>query len=42
MDPPYHAHAFDGALAVITMRELKENAGIFLTVTGLDNSCRST
>ena len=29
MDPPYHAHAFDGALAVIYNAGSKENAGIF-------------
>lgn len=29
MDPPYHAHAFDGALAVIYNAGAKENAGIF-------------
>lgn len=29
MDPPYHAHAFDGALAVIYNPGTKENAGIF-------------
>jgi len=29
MDPPYHAHAFDGALAVIYNAGVKENAGIF-------------
>ena len=29
MDPPYHAHAFDGALAVINNPGTKENAGIF-------------
>ena len=29
MDPPYHAHAFDGALAVIYNPGCKENAGIF-------------
>lgn len=29
MQPPYHAHAFDGALAVIYNAEVKENAGIF-------------
>ncbi|MBU3819147.1 MAG: N,N'-diacetylchitobiose phosphorylase [Candidatus Faecalibacterium intestinavium] len=29
MDPPYHAHAFDGALAVIYNPGAKENAGIF-------------
>lgn len=29
MDPPYHKHAFDGALAVIYNAGTKENAGIF-------------
>ncbi len=29
IDPPYHAHAFDGALAVIYNQGTKENAGIF-------------
>ena len=29
MDPPYHEHAFDGALAVIYNPGTKENAGIF-------------
>ena len=29
MDPPYHLHAFDGALAVIYNPGTKENAGIF-------------
>ena len=29
MDPPYHAHAFGGALAVIYNQGVKENAGIF-------------
>ena len=29
MQPPYHAHAFDGALAVIYNAGAKENAGIF-------------
>ena len=29
MDPPYHAHAFDGAFAVIYNQGVKENAGIF-------------
>ena len=29
MDPPFHAHAFDGALAVIYNPGTKENAGIF-------------
>lgn len=29
MDPPYHSHAFNGALAVIYNQGTKENAGIF-------------
>ena len=29
MDPPYHAHAFPGALAVIYNAGVKENAGVF-------------
>lgn len=29
MNPPYHAHAFEGALAVIYNQGTKENAGIF-------------
>ncbi len=29
MSPPYHEHAFDGALAVIYNAGVKENAGIF-------------
>ena len=29
MDPPYHAHAFDGALAVIYNQGTKESSGIF-------------
>ncbi|MCR4604713.1 MAG: N,N'-diacetylchitobiose phosphorylase [Eubacterium sp.] len=29
MDPPYHAHAFDGALATLFNPGTKENAGIF-------------
>ncbi|MDO4647553.1 MAG: N,N'-diacetylchitobiose phosphorylase [Eubacteriales bacterium] len=29
MDPPYHAHAFSGAFAVIYNQGTKENAGIF-------------
>ena len=29
MDPPYHKHAFEGALAVIYNAGTKENAGIF-------------
>lgn len=29
MDPPYYAHAFDGALAVIYNAGTKENSGIF-------------
>ena len=34
MDPPYHAHAFDGALAVIYNPGTKENAGIFSQTRG--------
>ncbi len=34
MDPPYHAHAFDGALAVIYNQGTKENAGIFSQTQG--------
>lgn len=34
MDPPYHAHAFDGALAVIYNPGTKENAGIFSQTQG--------
>ncbi|MBD5539974.1 MAG: N,N'-diacetylchitobiose phosphorylase [Lachnospiraceae bacterium] len=29
MDPPYHEHSFDGALAVIYNAGVKENSGIF-------------
>lgn len=29
MDPPYHKHAFDGALAVIYNQGVKENSGVF-------------
>lgn len=29
MDPPYHSHSFDGALAVIYNQGTKENGGIF-------------
>ena len=29
MDPPFHAHAFEGALALIYNAGVKENAGIF-------------
>lgn len=29
MDPPYHAHSFDGALMVIYNQGTKENSGIF-------------
>lgn len=29
MDPPYHAHTFDGALAVIYNAGVKENGGVF-------------
>ncbi|MBR2529370.1 MAG: N,N'-diacetylchitobiose phosphorylase [Blautia sp.] len=34
MDPPYHAHAFEGALAVIYNAGVKENAGIFSQTQG--------
>ena len=34
MDPPYHAHAFDGALTVIYNQGTKENAGIFSQTQG--------
>lgn len=34
MDPTYHAHAFDGALAVIYNPGTKENAGIFSQTQG--------
>ena len=34
MDPPYRAHAFDGALCVIFNAGVKENAGIFLQPQG--------
>ena len=34
MDPPYHAHAFEGALAVIYNAGVKENSGIFLQSQG--------
>lgn len=34
MDPPYHAHAFDGALAVIYNQGSKENSGIFSQTQG--------
>ena len=34
MDPPYHKHAFDGALAVIYNAGTKENAGIFRSHRG--------
>ena len=34
MDPPYHLHAFDGALAVIYNPGSKENAGIFSQTQG--------
>lgn len=34
MDPPYHANAFDGALAVIYNQGTKENAGIFSQTQG--------
>ena len=29
MDPPYHSHAFDGALAVIYNQGVKENSAVF-------------
>ena len=35
MDPPYHAHAFDGALAVIYNAGTKENCRNFFTVSGI-------
>ena len=34
MDPPYHAHAFEGALAVIYNAGVKENSGLFLQSQG--------
>lgn len=34
MDPPYHLHAFEGALAVIYNAGVKENAGIFSQTQG--------
>ena len=34
MDPPYRAHAFDGALAVIYNAGVKENGGIFSQTQG--------
>jgi len=34
MHPPYHAHAFEGALAVIYNPGVKENAGIFSQAQG--------
>lgn len=34
MNPPYHAHAFDGAFAVIYNQGTKENAGIFSQTQG--------
>lgn len=34
MDPPYHEHAFDGALTVIFNAGVKENAGVFLQPQG--------
>ncbi|MCR5217097.1 N,N'-diacetylchitobiose phosphorylase [Treponema sp.] len=34
MNPPYHSHAFDGALAVIYNCGTKENAGIFSQTQG--------
>ena len=42
MDPPYHANAFDGALAVIYNAGTKENAGIFSQSHGMAHSGRST
>ena len=39
MDPPYHAHAFDGALAAIYNQGTKENSGIFSQIPGLADSC---
>ena len=36
MDPPYHAHAFDGALAVIYNAGCKGKCRYFLTVAGMD------
>ncbi|MFR8331607.1 MAG: GH36-type glycosyl hydrolase domain-containing protein [Oscillospiraceae bacterium] len=41
MDPPYHAHAFEGALAVIYNPGTKENAGIFSQSQGLADPGRS-
>ena len=37
MDPPYHEHAFDGALAVIYNAGTKENAPVLFAVAGLDH-----
>ena len=34
MDPPYHSHAFEGALGVIYNQGTKENAGIFSQTQG--------
>lgn len=34
MDPPYHAHAFDGALALVYNPGMKENGGIFSQTQG--------
>lgn len=34
MDPPYHAHSFEGALGVIYNQGTKENAGIFSQTQG--------
>lgn len=34
MDPPYYAHAFDGALALTFNKGAKENSGIFLQTQG--------
>ena len=41
MDPPYHAHAFDGALAVIYNQGTKENSGIFSQSQGWLILCRN-
>ena len=41
MDPPYHAHAFDGALAVIYNAGTKRKCRDFFSVTGMDHSGRS-
>ena len=34
MDPPYHAHAFDGAIAVIYNQGVKENSAVFSQTQG--------